>query len=180
MNLGTHPDITEIEIYDFVNNGLSKFTQYQKCDAIVSKPIMTIEGTASIPPGLESNLKGEFEHIASQGWIDTSDIDFFMKQQSLDGFQYHSERLKKRIVSNTQIDSIFNIRETDGYEILKNELNIRQIGYLSKPYFSLDKNTVIIVFEQMRGFTFGQGYILIYKKQNGSWIEFQKLGTWES
>lgn len=173
--------IMEQEIYGFINNVMPELTmEYADCDAISNKTLMTVDGTCPPPPGMELNPKEEFLQFAKNDWIKLDDIEFLMKQQNDSTFEFHREKILKRLIKQQTLDSVFNLPNDVGYEILENKYNIQTHGLISKPFFTSDKKTVIIVFEKYWDYLFGQGYILIYKKIDNQWTEYKKLGTWES
>ncbi|MFB6344079.1 hypothetical protein ACE1ET_20340 [Saccharicrinis sp. FJH62] len=178
---GIKNTISDEEIYNFINVVLTDLSSdYKKCDAISDKTLTTIDGNHIPIPGVKYDSSKTIKHLADYGYIDSSDVNFILQQQCDSTFRLDQDKINKRLLKHVQIDSIFNLENDLGYEVLRDSLGIKCYGYISKPLFSKDRNTVLISFEWFKGYLYGQGSILIFKKRIGVWKLEQVIGTWES
>ena len=173
--------ISEEDVYHFLNKVMAELSSdYKDCDAISDRTLLTIDGTFSTFPGEVYDSTATLRQLAEGGYIDTSDIDFILNQQYDTAFRLEPNKINKRLLRQEEIDSIFNLKGEVGYKILRETYGIECHGYISKPFFSKDRNTVLISLEWVKGYLYGQGLIIIFKKENEIWKEERVLGTWVS
>ncbi len=173
--------ISDEEIYDFLNNVMAELsTDYKICDALSDKTLMTIDGTITTLPGEKFDSTETIKQFARIGYIDSIDISYFLEQQLDSTFRFKQNKINKKLLNQEVIDSIFSLENEVGYDVLRDSFDIKCHGYISKPFFSRDRNTVLISLEWLKGYLYGQGLIIIFKKENGLWKEVQVFGTGES
>lgn len=178
-------EITEIEIYDFLNEVIPALTGgFTKCDAIRDGPILYISGEGIKSKEKIQAIKKTLALYAKSRWIKSKDIDYILSQQNDSTFRFQQNLLKKRVLTRQDLDNISGKPHSNGsfqlFYSLQKELDIYSFGRISKPFFSIDKKTAILVFEVYRNYENANGFILIYKKIDDKWIEFHKMETWIS
>ncbi len=173
--------ITETDVYNFINEVIPTLTEgHTNCDVIVDKPILNVSGKEVTTEKELLILKKTIQGFYKNEWIKRQDIDYLLSQQNDSTFILKQSHIQKKLISKQTLDSIFSLPNSHAYFTLYEEFNIATFGKISKPFFTRDKNTAIIVFEVYRNFENANGYIIICKKTNNKWTVFERRETWIS
>lgn len=172
--------ITETDIYSFINEVIPTFEGNTNCDVVVDKPILNISGKKTTADKDLLTLKIIIKRFYKNKWIKRKDIEYLLSQQNDTTFTFKQNQIQTKLISRKTLDSIFSLPNSHGYFTLYEELNVASFGKISKPFFTRDKNTAIIVFEVYRNYENANGYIVICKKIDKKWTVFEWQETWIS
>jgi hypothetical protein len=173
--------ITESDVYNFINEVIPTLAEgHTNCDVIVDKPILNVSGKEVTTEEELLILKKAIKGFYKNKWIKRQDIDYLLSQQNDSTFIFKQDQIHKKLISNQTIDSIFNLPDSHGYYTLHKELNVASFGRISKPFFTRDKNTAIIVFDIYRNYENANGSIFIFKKDDDKWVLQKWIETWIS
>jgi hypothetical protein len=174
-----HDTITESDVYNFLNEVIPVLMVNEDNSAIKETPIINIEREGESAQENIKAIRKTLKDYFKNGWIERRDVDYILSQQYDTTFNFKQNLLEEKLITKNLMDSIAST-SGDLYFTLHDALKINGFCRISKPFFTIYKQTVIIVFEVYRNYLNANGYIVIFKKIDDKWIEYQKIETWIS
>jgi len=113
--------------------------------------------------------------------ISEQDQDFFKEQiDKFESLRWENLITNKKILSDSEIDTLFNQGARRGWEIFREKYGKGCICFISIPLFTKDCKRVYIDYGQQCSALWGHGEIIVFELIDNKWILKERYETWIS